>query len=394
MINTLSPIDYKVDIFALFMLLGIGQGLFLSFVFFIKKNKNNSSNIYFGILLLSASLSIIEIFLNYTHYILNIISLFSFANSFVFLSGPLLFIYVYMQLYGKLSYKWLHFIPFALYFIYYLFYFNLQTEALKYNAYIYAYNVDLPLISQAERRSYFFINSLKIQPYYSLLSLVHYCIYQLSLLYIVLKYFSKRSIKFFSINDLRLRWIRNLIIIFLLMFLISGAVRLTVELSTLNYLGGTMLAGVIYIISFNYITRSVFFKDESSIEKTALKYAKSSLSDDEKRKILKKIKEIMEYEQLYKDNMVSLSILSKKVGVSSNHVSQAINECLQQNFYDFLASYRIEEAKKMLRSNKYKNLTIEQIAYEVGYNSKSAFFKAFKTITHESPSLYRTGNKE
>ena len=97
----------KIDLFALFMLLGIGQGLFLSVVFLLKKSHRNKSNTYFGLLFLVISFTIIEIFLNYTGYILNTIYLFSFSNSFYFLIGPLLYIYLAIKLNGVLSLKWL-----------------------------------------------------------------------------------------------------------------------------------------------------------------------------------------------------------------------------------------------------------------------------------------------
>ncbi len=59
------------------------------------------------------------------------------------------------------------------------------------------------------------------------------------------------------------------------------------------------------------------------------------------------------------------------------------------SFYDWLAAYRVEEAKRLLADPKAKLFTIEQIAEEVGYNSKSAFNKAFKKFTGKTPSEYK-----
>ena len=54
-----------------------------------------------------------------------------------------------------------------------------------------------------------------------------------------------------------------------------------------------------------------------------------------------------------------------------------------------LATYRVEEAKSILKTDLGKKLTIEEVAEQVGYNSKSAFNTAFKKITSQTPSEFR-----
>jgi len=68
-------------------------------------------------------------------------------------------------------------------------------------------------------------------------------------------------------------------------------------------------------------------------------------------------------------------------------LSQIINESKNINFYDYVNSYRISEAKDLLSSNCDK--TILEILYEVGFNSKSAFNTAFKKFTSVTPSKYK-----
>ena len=97
----------------------------------------------------------------------------------------------------------------------------------------------------------------------------------------------------------------------------------------------------------------------------------------------------MEQEHYYKSNLASLSELSKLIQESSHHVSQVINEQLQHSFFELLASYRVKEAQRILASESGKKLTIEEVAEQVGYNSKSAFNAAFKKITESTPSAYR-----
>jgi YesN/AraC family two-component response regulator len=71
-------------------------------------------------------------------------------------------------------------------------------------------------------------------------------------------------------------------------------------------------------------------------------------------------------------------------------ISLVINEKMELSFYDWIAKLRVEEAKKLLTGAKTEHYTIEQIAEEVGYNSKSAFNKAFKKFTGQTPSEFKT----
>ena len=70
-------------------------------------------------------------------------------------------------------------------------------------------------------------------------------------------------------------------------------------------------------------------------------------------------------------------------------VSQIINEQLSYNFNDFINSFRIEEAKKMLNDPGMKNITVASIAYDSGFNTLSAFNTAFKKFTGLTPSQFR-----
>ena len=66
-----------------------------------------------------------------------------------------------------------------------------------------------------------------------------------------------------------------------------------------------------------------------------------------------------------------------------------MNKNLGKNFFEFVNEYRIEEAKRMLISNEYKESTILEILYEAGFNSKSVFNSLFKTDTNLTPKEFR-----
>ncbi len=105
-----------------------------------------------------------------------------------------------------------------------------------------------------------------------------------------------------------------------------------------------------------------------------------------------KINETILGEKLYKDPALSLSTLARSVGLSRNDISYLINKNTGVNFNVFINTYRIEEAKRLLKDASYNHLNMLGIAIESGFNSKATFFAAFKQHTGVSPGIYKTEN--
>ncbi len=81
--------------------------------------------------------------------------------------------------------------------------------------------------------------------------------------------------------------------------------------------------------------------------------------------------------------------MAGKIGIHPRYLSQIINESLGQNFFDFINHYRIEEAKRMLTQTLDEHITVLEVLYEVGFNSKSAFNTAFKRHTGVTPTEFK-----
>jgi len=120
-----------------------------------------------------------------------------------------------------------------------------------------------------------------------------------------------------------------------------------------------------------------------------VKYQKSSLTESAKQKILEDIILELDKNQYFSDNLASLSELAKKIGQSSHHVSQVINEKLNKNFFELLAQYRVDKATEIIVKDRDNKLKIEEISEMVGYNSKTAFNNAFRKLTGKTPGEFR-----
>ena len=119
------------------------------------------------------------------------------------------------------------------------------------------------------------------------------------------------------------------------------------------------------------------------------KYAKSGLDkyqiDDYKKELL----HLMEVRQVFLDPEITLPKLAAMVNCSVNHLSQAVNSGFNMSFFDFLNSYRIEEAKKILVNQNSLAQSVLDVSFAVGFNSNSAFYAAFKKSTGQTPAQFR-----
>jgi AraC-like DNA-binding protein len=81
-------------------------------------------------------------------------------------------------------------------------------------------------------------------------------------------------------------------------------------------------------------------------------------------------------------------------GFSVHEISQVLNVQLNQNFPDFVNSYRVEEVKKRMLTDDAKKYTLTAISMQCGFSAKSSFLRAFKKATNMTPSEYFKGIKQ
>ncbi len=107
----------------------------------------------------------------------------------------------------------------------------------------------------------------------------------------------------------------------------------------------------------------------------------------------RQVEEYMAKDKPYTNPKLSLSELAGKLKMSQHTLSRVINDGFEKNFFDFINSYRIDDFKKRVDNPKFKNYTLLSIAYEVGFNSKTAFNRSFKKITGQTPRDYYNASR-
>jgi AraC-like DNA-binding protein len=116
---------------------------------------------------------------------------------------------------------------------------------------------------------------------------------------------------------------------------------------------------------------------------------KKLLHDDKLEEFKNKLIHLMDNSKPYLDCELSLIKLAALLDVSTHILSYIINCGFNENFYQFINHYRIEEAKRQILNPKMSHLSLLGIGFEVGFNSKTVFNTTFKKYTGLTPSEFK-----
>jgi len=212
-----------------------------------------------------------------------------------------------------------------------------------------------------------------------------------------------RNIKneFSDIDKINLTWLRNLLLGLCCIYFLYLGDQFFPDLMGMNILGDLItVVAVVLIYSMGYLglRQPAIFTRTSSSRQTAIKedanqavekYHRSGLDKETSLVFLNELAGHMETNKPYLEGDLVLPQLAQQLGISANYLSQVINEQLKVNFYDFINGYRVENAKRLIKNAGPQNTNILNIAFDSGFNSKSAFYTAFKKATSMTPTQYR-----
>lgn len=159
---------------------------------------------------------------------------------------------------------------------------------------------------------------------------------------------------------------------------------------------------VFFFASFQYfITGSIAFsllfysfsayfffhkKSTSAIFKKSNKN-KPTIDNQKTDRLIGQLKTLMEVEKPYTNPDLKSADIAQQLSLSTHELSRLINEHLDKTFTDFINEYRVEEAKHLITINS--RYTLEAIGNQSGFNSKSAFYKAFKKFHGTTPGKFK-----
>lgn len=187
-------------------------------------------------------------------------------------------------------------------------------------------------------------------------------------------------------------WLKNLLLSFLvvwIMFLcevvfsLAGNMSLALIFKTAGVISILILANLTLVIAI--YSPELFFKGLRVIKKSNIE--NTVVTEDNYKRIIG----LMSEQELYTNPNLKLADVSNAMGVSERNTSLIIKTYHEGNFYDFLNSFRIEEAKRLF-IEKQDSITISEVLYDVGFNSKSVFNTLFKKKVGMTPTEFKKTN--
>lgn len=386
----------EIDLLSVIYLIGAVQGIFLVVALLDKKIVNKQANRYLAAFLLIFTLSLVDEFLFQSHYFYNYPHLIGLIWPLEYLYGPLFYFYIREltainpPVRGKKdAFHWL------------LFFVGLVLAIPTWTL-----NPDQKItmlygLSQAVTGEVFRANIF--DGLATLFVVIQIAVYiRLSFRY--LRYY-RESIRqqFSEIEKINLSWLVTLLWLLLpLWMLYIVDIFFSDGLGIGNQAGISLhviLVLIIYSMGYMGLRQPSIFKLEQAISTLpeaedssgeCEKYRKSKLSDELSETLKSRLFAAMEDRKPYLENGITLPQLANIVGCTSNNLSQVINDGLGKSFFDFINGYRITYAKQQLLA--LERMAVLQIAMNAGFNSKSAFYTAFKKEVGMSPTQYRKTN--
>lgn len=352
------------------VLTGVVQGFFLAFLIFKMKTGNHNANKFLSAYVTSVSFSIgistLTRLFPETNSLLHI--LFRSQEAIQFIFGPLIYFFVrslVVQNPSNIARRFPHFLPAILY-IFFMF-----------STYIPFVNQRFLVINPEGNR---FHITLEI------VSSLHVWIYLLKGLLISYKAKKNTSMSVsirtnasFSMNLL----IGTAIVYLVFLFILCTSLLQGFDYDAFNAAVG--LAGAIALYSVSYF----FLINAGSLSReNKNKYSNSPLSSKEKEFILTSLIELLETKHVYLNPEINLNSVSRSLNTPRQYISQIIGERMNTTFNDLINKYRVETFVKRIEKGDHRKYNLLALAFDSGFNSKTAFLSAFRKNYGKTPSDY------
>lgn len=352
---------------------GIAQGLFVVFLLNHKSVRKSRANLFLSILMVALTLSIIQIL--YWGRVLDHLSVnvYSLGDPTFLLIAPLLSFYV-LELTGRrVRFRWsllAHFIPFLFIVLLSLAFHFSPSEHFT------------AFAGDHHRLFHIVFWMLVVVQFSGYLYFIHTT-------WLAHQNLMRQEVS--NTEDVNVSWVQFFLIVFLLvnvsfLFSLFAVIQFDMCRGWLQSATAGVFSLSIFALSFKGILQRDVFNTIPA-EKPIPASVDNMAKPDQLQ--VDKLIAYMQQEKPYLDAELTLSTLSKGLGLNRNQLSQLINDGVGENFYDFVNRYRVEEVKRLMADTTTKNLNLLGMALEAGFKSKSTFNAIFKRFTGLTPTEYR-----
>ncbi len=383
----IDQIPIRHNLVSHLILLGVFQGFFIATILIVRASDKILSIRLFGFFFLALSLVMLDDYLCYTGLMKYTPNLNDSTEPLVLLWAPLIYLFINGLVNNRefsFIQHWKHFVIPILYpisqFGYYM-----HPKSVKLNAYIAAYFPDMQRIDTPAHLNYSY---LLIKDQFQGIIILSFTVYIILSIYIIVSNSNKyQGIKRGQYLD-KYSFSKKILSIFFGLMLIILSVFLFFENDLGDHYIGLVQSIFIFTVSTMMMSESRFF------QKSWLSDKYESLGTLDFQISIDDVKDYIEKEKYYIKKDATLNGLAESLKVNPHYISKTINLKTGMNFNEFINSYRVNLSKARLTSIAFDHLTIEAIGNSVGFNSKSAFYNAFKQNTRTSPSVYKRSHRK
>lgn len=233
--------------------------------------------------------------------------------------------------------------------------------------------------------------------FYELLGELQYIFYIITILVALKKYRNVYFENFTNQDGLQYKWLMQTTLIF------ATAHLLVLSRSIIFYFFDVEWSSLMNVaISFSALSVTCWFVLKAlhqptifgslNTERKLMYESNQSESISDSSEFVEKvefIKKQMSEREYFLNSNLTIKDFAEKIDLPEKEISMLINQHLGKHFFDFVNGYRIEKAKELLQNPANQKMTVLEILYEVGFNSKSSFNTAFKKHTGKTPTQFR-----
>jgi len=366
------------DGFAIIQLFSTGIALFLAVISFRISAQGRWPDVFLGLILIILAINIFHDWAIYSRYSLQLPQILGLGPIHYYLIGPLIYFYVRSLIDKPFEIKpleWLHFLP-ALLFHLDRYPVYLQTASEKFAKLSHYYQTQ---------------NEVKVTDLsfgdliIGFIPQLHWIAYLILALLIITKV--QQQVKSDST-------IKKLGLFFKFYILIQTLVVIThlfvidkfVQWHMLE-LRGLVESAMVFLLAYIGLSFGHRVSDK--------KINKLIKMSDTDQLLWNQIEQCIIEQKMYRNSNLSVIELAKELHCSAKEISRLMNQSQGIGFKDFVNQQRISEACRRLDDRSYINQsrTLERLGYDVGFHSKSTFYRAFKKQLGINPTEYIQNEK-
>lgn len=366
-----------MNYFSILFLISGFHGSFLALVLITKSFKKINANLFLALLLIIVSAYQLKEFIIIEGHFALFPHLMAAFVPLLYLIGPLYYFYIKNSIVKTVNLSRidiLHLVPSFICFLTIL-PFYLKSGAEKLSMYHTTYPGDFQL---APNRVI----------YYGLIlvSMFVYCLKSISLINQENKYNDGRTTRSIKLTLVWLKYYTWSFMFFILLFFVAQLIFILTDFYRYYVILTTILASSIMIHFVGY-----WAIKESKITSfgEGEKERKSGVSKAKVQELKSTILDMLETKKVYLMDGLDARYFCKNLSINSQYLSQMINDEFNCSLTHLINSYRIEEAKRIIKNNNYDHLNFLGIAFEVGFSNKNTFTRAFKRHTGMTPSEFK-----